>query len=362
MLYLNKLILTQFKNYSFISFSFTSRLVGICGMNGVGKTNLLDAINYLCFSKSYFSHTDAINVENGFDGFRVEGEFEKKNVVETDRVICTYRNTSKKELLLNDVLYEKFSTHIGKFPCVVIAPDDIEIITGSSDERRRFVDTVLSQMSPGYLQQLITHNKVLVQRNSLLKSFTGSPSDTLLLDVLDKQLIEPAKNIFLLRTGFTDALIPLVKDFYVKIAGTSENVNLVYESQLKDADFATLLAASRPKDLLMQRTTAGVHKDDLCINLDGRSFKNLASQGQRKSFLFALKLAEFEMLKADKGFAPLLLLDDVFEKLDDDRMKNLLEWVCINNHGQVFITDTQKQRLHNFLTRFSTDVQIIELN
>ncbi|MEO7802428.1 MAG: DNA replication and repair protein RecF, partial [Ginsengibacter sp.] len=344
------------------SFNFTSRLVGICGMNGVGKTNLLDAINYLCFSKSYFSRTDSINVENCFDGFRVEGEFEKKHSVETDKVICTYRNTSKKELYLNDVLYEKFSKHIGKFPCVVIAPDDIEIIAGSSDERRRFIDTVLSQMSPGYLQQLITYNKILLQRNSLLKNFTGSTSDNLLLDVLDKQLLEPATNIFLLRTEFSEALIPLVKDFYLKIAGTSENVDMIYESLLTNADFAILLTESRPKDILLQRTTTGIHKDDLGINLDGRSFKNLASQGQRKSFLFALKLAEFEILKANKGFAPLLLLDDVFEKLDDNRMGNLLQWICINNQGQVFITDTQKQRLHDFLTQFSTDVQIIELN
>ncbi len=362
MLHLNKLTLTQFKNYNFSSFNFTSRLVGICGMNGVGKTNLLDAINYLCFSKSYFSGTDAINVENGFDGFRLEGEFEKKQVIEKDQVVCTYRTASKKELLLNDVLYEKFSNHIGKFPCVVIAPDDIKIITGSSDERRRFMDTVLSQMSPGYLQQLITYNKILQQRNSLLKNFTGSSSDHLLLDVLDNQLLDPAKNILQVRTEFSEALIPLVKNFYLKIAGTSENVDLVYESQLSNNNFSGILITCRAKDILLQRTTAGIHKDDLCINFDERSFKNLASQGQRKSFLFALKLAEFEMLKENKGFAPLLLLDDVFEKLDDNRMKNLLEWVCVNNQGQVFITDTQTQRLHDFLSRFSTDVQIIELN
>jgi DNA replication and repair protein RecF len=216
-------------------------------------------------------------------------------------------------------------------------------------------------MNAGYLQQLITYNKILLQRNSLLKNFAGSSSDHLLLDVLDKQLLEPAQNILLIRTEFSQALIPFVNGFYTKIAGTAENVDMFYESQLSSSDFAEILLASRSKDILLQRTTAGIHKDDLCINLDGRSFKNLASQGQRKSFLFALKLAEFEMLKENKGFTPLLLLDDVFEKLDDGRMKNLLEWVCVNNQGQVFITDTQKQRLHNFLTRFSTDVQIIEL-
>ncbi len=362
MLQLNKLTLTQFKNYRFHTFSFTNRLVGICGINGVGKTNLLDAINYLCFTKSYFSRTDAMNVENGSDGFRVEGEFEKRHAIEKDLVICTYRVSSKKELHLNDILYERFSNHIGKFPCVVIAPDDIEIITGSSDERRKFIDTVLSQMNPGYLQQLIVYNKILQQRNSLLKNFNDSSSDHMLLEVLDKQLIEPALNIYLLRTAFCKELIPLVQAFYIKIAGTAENIEMLYESQLCNDDFAGTLMASRAKDILLQRTTTGIHKDDLCINLDDRTFKNMASQGQRKSFLFALKLAEFEMLHENKGFAPLLLLDDVFEKLDDGRMKNLLEWVCVHNKGQVFITDTQKQRLHEFLSRFSNDVQIIELN
>ncbi len=194
------------------------------------------------------------------------------------RPSSSFSNTSsKKELHLNDILYERFSNHIGKFPCVVIAPDDIEIITGSSDERRKFIDTVLSQMNPGYLQQLIVYNKILQQRNSLLKNFNDSSSDHMLLEVLDKQLIEPALNIYLLRTAFCKELIPLVQAFYIKIAGTAENIEMLYESQLCNDDFAGTLMASRAKDILLQRTTTGIHKDDLCINLDGRIFKNMAS-------------------------------------------------------------------------------------
>lgn len=365
MLYVNKIILTQFKNYAAKEFGFTQRIVGICGLNGKGKTNLLDAIHYLCFTKSYFSKTDALNVQFGADGFRIESNLNQNNSAELKndfKLVLIYRGTGKKEIIMNDVAYEKFSAHIGKFPCVLIAPDDIELIIGASEERRKFVDTVISQMDAEYLQHLITYTKVLQQRNSLLKQFAENGNVNLsLLEVLDEQLIQPGNEIHEKRKNFTEQLIPLVKKFYHQIADNNETIDLIYLSNLNENSFEDLLKRSREKDMILQRTNVGIHKDDLEAQLNGRSFKNIASQGQRKSLLFALKLAEFELLKINKGFAPLLLLDDVFEKLDENRMQKLLEWVCENNDGQVFITDTHCDRLSDSLSQFVEEVQIIEL-
>jgi recF protein len=362
MLYLKKLAVAQFKNYTASSFNFTERIIGICGLNGKGKTNLLDAVNYLCFTKSYFTKSDALTLQFGSDGFRLEGEFIAGDPGNEQKVVCIYRNMLKKELYLNDVPYEKFSGHIGKFPCVMIAPDDVEIITGGSEERRKFIDTVLSQMDPGYLQQLIMYNKVLLQRNSLLKRFAEQGNiDWNLLEVLDTQLIQPGIQIHTKRKIFTAQMIPVVSRFYNEIAGNDELVSLTYESQLNENNFNDLLQKCREKDLILQRSNTGIHKDDLGILLNDRIFKNIASQGQRKSLLFALKLAEFEILKKAKGFAPILLLDDVFEKLDDERMNNLLQWVSKDN-GQVFITDTHCERLTASFRSSGNAIQIIELS
>ena len=360
MLNLSKIDITQFKNYGFSSFDFKERIVGICGLNGKGKTNLLDAIYYCCFTKSYFSKTDALSIQFNKDGFRLEAHFKKQQ--DPQKLVCINRGLGKKELFLNDVGYEKMSRHIGNFPAVMIAPDDIELITGGSEERRRFIDTVISQMDGEYLQQLIQYNKVLQQRNSLLKRFADEgKTDWPLLEVLDEQLIKPGNFIYSKRKQFATALIPLVQKFYNQISGNSEAVTLQYESQLNDGSFESLLNQYRQKDFLLQRSNAGVHKDDISFLLNGQSFKNTASQGQRKSLLFALKLAEFELLKANKGFAPLLFLDDVFEKLDDNRMQQLLQWVCNQNEGQVFITDTHRDRLEEAFAQLRTNYQIIEL-
>lgn len=360
MLFLSKITLTQFKNYDLSSFAFKERVIGICGLNGRGKTNLLDAIYYCCFTKSYFSKTDGLSIQFDQDGFRLEAIF--KTAAEDQKLTCISRLAGKKELLLNDVLYEKFSQHIGKFPAVMVAPDDIELITGGSEERRRFMDTVLSEMDAGYLQDLIKYNKVLQQRNSLLKRFAEQgKTDWPLLEVLDEQLMEPGNGIHEKRKQFSASLIPLVQQFYTQIAGNNEKVSIQYNSQLNETDFHGLLDQYREKDFLLQRSNAGIHKDDIAMQLDGQPFKTTASQGQRKSLLFALKLAEFELLKINKGFAPLLLLDDVFEKLDDNRMQQLLHWVCNENSGQVFITDTHRERLAEAFEKLGADYQIVEL-
>ncbi len=359
MLAVKSISLFQFKNYTHRAFEFSDRIIGICGKNGVGKTNLLDAIHYLCFTKSYFTR-DASNVQQGKSGFRLEANFLLNG--KPEKAVCILRETGKKELHLNDHPYEKFSHHIGHYPCVIIAPDDAELITGDSKERRGFLDSLLAQLDPNYLQHLISYKKVLEHRNSLLRSFaeTGT-KDFSLLDILDQQLIKPGELIFNKRKDFLVSFLPLVRHLYHEIAAQPEEVTLIYESELLQATFPELLRATRQKDCFAQRTTTGIHRDDLEISLNGHSFKSIASQGQRKSLLFALKLAEMEVLAKEKNFAPLLLLDDVFEKLDEDRISNLLQKVCIQNDGQVFITDTNEERLKEHLEAIGVEFQMVRL-
>jgi len=360
MLWLSKISLTHFKNYQFESFEFNSRVTGICGLNGKGKTNLLDAIYYCCFTKSYFTTSDQLNVHFGMEGFRLESSFKKEE--QPLNVVCINRGSGKKEFYLNEVQYEKLSKHIGLLPTVMIAPDDIEIITGGSEERRKLIDAIICQLDAEYLQQLMIYNKVLQQRNSLLKQFAEKAQlDEALLQILDEQLIQPGNYVFGKRKEFTAKLIPLVQQFYKQIAENDEVININYDSKLFKNSFTELLLQNREKDRYLQRTNAGIHKDDLQFELNGQLFKSIASQGQRKSLLFAIKLAEYEVMRLAKGFAPLLLLDDLFEKLDDNRMKNLLYWVCNQNEGQVFITDTHRERLEKAFKALEVDGDIIEL-
>jgi len=360
LLHLNNISLVQFKNYLQTSYSFNERIIGISGPNGIGKTNLLDGIYYLCFTKSYFSRSDAQNAYSGLEGFRIEGAFQLHN--SSEKIVCIVRETGRKEFSLNEELYGKFSHHIGKFPGVIIAPDDVDIITEGGETRRRFLDTLLSQLDRYYLQNLMDYNKVLQQRNSYLKSIPENRhQNKSLLEVYDEQLIRYGDFIFQKRNIFLKDFLPEVKRFYQHIAQVHENVEIIYESQLLHTSLENLLHQFRDKDLLYQRTHGGVHKDELIMNLNRQAFKSIASQGQRKSLLFALKLAEFETLKAAKNFAPLLLLDDVFEKLDEHRMHNLLDWVCVQNDGQIFITDTHAERIQHHLGKLGVSYQLIEL-
>ncbi|MEO5500164.1 MAG: DNA replication and repair protein RecF [Ginsengibacter sp.] len=355
------LILTSFKNYTSSIFNFDHRIVGICGHNGKGKTNLIDALHYLSFTKSYFSKIENGNVHFNCDGFRLQGKIET-HLREHD-ITSVYKLPTVKEFYLDEVAYEKFSHHVGKFPCVMVAPDDIEIITGPGELRRKFLDMLISQADPDYLQNLITYNKVLAQRNSFLKQENSKNYfNNNLLDVFDEQLVAPAGYIHSARKKFSLELFPLINHFYKTISGDKEIIRIEYSSMLNQNNFAELLIASRQKDKQLQRTNVGIHRDDLIFYLDQSIFKNVASQGQRKTLLFASKLAEFEILKKIKGFAPVLLLDDVFEKLDEKRMKNLLTYVCKENDGQVFITDTHKERLIEALEEYKHDVQVVDLN
>lgn len=356
----------QFKNYQHQVFDFPGRIQGICGKNGVGKTNLLDALHYLCFTRSYFTRSDANNVRHGMQGFRLEGQVDYSG--KTEKVVCVVRENGRKEFSVDGNAYDKFSQHIGRYPCVVIAPDDAELVTGDSRERRNFVDALLSQFDADYLQQLITYKKLVDQRNAALKQFAEAGRVQItLLDVLDTQLVPPGEYIFNRRTSFLLQFLPMVKQLYLEIAGADaaavqyEDLRMLYESQLMEDRFAVLLEKTRVRDLAAQRTTTGVHRDDLSILSGNQPFRQIASQGQRKSLLFALKLAEMDVLAKEKGFAPLLLLDDVFEKLDEDRITNLLQRVCVANPGQVFITDTHAERLRSHLEQTGTAFSLLEL-
>jgi DNA replication and repair protein RecF len=359
-LYLNSISLLQFKNYFQQEFQFSERIIGICGRNGVGKTNLLDAIHYLCFTKSYFTRQDQMNIHQGHEGFRLEGRFDLNG--KEEKAVCILRETGKKEFSVNDSPYTKFSKHIGRYPCVIIAPDDIQLIIGNSDERRKFIDTLLSQLDADYLQALINYTKILQQRNSFLRAFNdGFGKDLSVLDILDDQLAKEGNLLFEKRREFLLKFLPIVKQLYNDICQRYENISLFYESEMHHVNMDEILKHNRQKDLMLQRTSGGIHRDDLLFRLVEQPFKNIASQGQRKSLLFSLKLAEMEILKEEKRVSPLLLLDDVFEKLDEERISNLLMRVCSDEETQIFITDTNCKRLENQLGLLQQPMQVIQL-
>jgi DNA replication and repair protein RecF len=351
----------QFKNYFDKEVLFPERITGICGRNGMGKTNLLDAIHYLCFTKSYFTRHDSQVTKHGHEGFRVEGHFALNGMDE--KAVCILRETGRKEFSVNDEAYTRFSRHIGRYPCVVIAPDDVQLIIGGSEYRRKFIDTLLSQLDATYLQRLINYTKILQQRNSFLKNYHDGAGnrDLSVLDVLDEQLIAEGDAIFHTRKTFLLHFLSAVKNGYNEIAKQNEPVNLIYESELLQNTMGELLQYNRQKDLIVQRTSSGIHKDDLLLLMGEQNFKSIASQGQRKSLLFALKLAEVEVIKLEKKLSPLLLLDDVFEKLDEERIHNLLVKVVADQNAQVFITDTSCERLERGLQSLGVTYGLVQL-
>lgn len=360
MSWISQLSLIQFRNYIQKKIDFTHRIVGIVGPNGAGKTNVLDALYYLSFTKSYFNRPDAQNVHHGFQGMRIEGIYKMEG--NTIPITCILRENLKKEFYFDSEQYTKMSQHIGKIPCVMIAPDDVQIITGSSEERRKLMDSLLSQLYPQYLKQLIQYNKVLLQRNSLLKQAAEQGYiDELVLEVLDDQLVSLGTEIYQFRKDLLSQLLPEIKSRYQYLAGQKDEIDIVYQSVLDQQNFSEILKQNLHKDKLLQRTSAGVHKDDLIITIQAQSFKQEASQGQRKSLLFAIRLAEWIFLRQVKDISPILLLDDIFEKLDAERMSQLLDWVSKHTDGQVFITDTHKERVVKLLSEHLDEFQLIEL-
>ena len=353
-LHLRQLTLTNFKNYEKQTIDCSAAINAYVGLNGMGKTNLLDAIYYLCMGKSYFRLTDPNLIRHGEGFFRLEGHFSLAD--KPEKIVAKVAPKKKKELERGGVPYQRLSDHIGLLPVVIITPDDTSIVTEGSEERRRFVDNTLSQLNPDYLRHLIAYNKVLKQRNSALKqmAMTGSYSADL-LSVYDHQLLAPARFIHQQRASFTEAFEPELTRLHSLISGDSETVKCRYKSQLLTADIHTLLQESREKDKILQRTTAGIHRDDWVFEIDGHSLKRFASQGQLKSFVLALKITQYNWLKNEKKSPPLLLLDDIFDKLDHQRVQHLLHLLIEGDYGQVFITDTAQDRLSKILRDLKTE-------
>ena len=351
--------LTQFRNYSKSSFQFHERIVAICGSNGIGKTNLLDAIHYLSFTKSYFNKPDAISPSFSDNGFRISGKFLLEEV--SKDVSIVFRENGKKELQVDQSNINKFSEHIGAFPLVFIAPDDTKLITGGSEERRNYLDTLLSQWDHEYLTHLIRYNKTLLDRNKFLKQLQDSQLNLDLLDVYNQQLVIHGTEILNKRLLFIEELYPLILDIFHFLSDKDEKPIIAYEASTNSSSYLSDITKSLQKDIALQRTTIGIHKDDFDIQMNGLPFKQTASQGQKKSMLFACKLAAFKMLQKHKGYEPILLMDDIFEKLDQFRLNRLLDWVCKIHKGQVFMTDTHADRLEKLMKDISLPFQTIHL-
>ena len=310
----------------------------------MGKTNLLDAIYYLCMGKSYFNVPDSLIARHGEDFFRLEGQFELAG--KKERVVAKVIPRKKKELERNDVPYQRLSEHVGLLPVVMIAPDDTYLVSDGSEARRSFLDNTLSQIDNAYLHQLIAYNKLLKQRNALLKQFGEQGRyERAMVEVYDQQMLAPAQAIHQARSGFMQRFQPLVQQAYAQISGEAESIDCRYRSKLSDTPFASLLAEAAEKDRLLQRTTVGTHKDDLVFEIEGYPLKRFASQGQLKSFVLSLKLAQYQLLQEEKKVPPLLLLDDIFDKLDGQRVTQLLQLLQQQAFGQAFITDTDETRL-----------------
>ena len=342
-MHLHELKLTNFKNYEFQSLAFSPRLNLIAGLNGMGKTNLLDAVYYLCMGKSHFQGTDRNVVRQTEDFFRLEGYFflqEKK-----EKIVAKVVPGKQKTIERNDNAYPRISDHVGLLPVVFMAPDDTALALEGSEERRRFLDNTLCQLDHRYLDELVTYNKILEKRNALLKQFAEkNSSNPTLLDVFNQQLLEPATYIETQRRLFIESFQPVFNEYYKTICGGTEPVDCHYRSPLTGNDFLTLLRDTTEKDRILQRTTVGIHKDDLVFHLKDMPLKRFASQGQLKSFVLSLKLAQYECLRKQKGERPILLLDDLFDKLDDNRVGQLVELLVKGDFGQVFITDTHPER------------------
>ena len=360
-MYLQKLILTNFKNFEQADFEFSEKINCFIGNNGVGKTNLLDAIHYLSFCKSFFNPLDIQNIRHENDFFAIHGtyycDFEKAELVQ-----CIQKRNQRKKFLLNKKEYDRLADHIGKFPLVMISPYDSDLINDGSELRRKYIDSVISQFDKVYLDDLIQYNKALYQRNTLLKQFAmNAYFDDGILEGWDEQLIRFGQEIFEKRKNFLDQLTPVFRHYFQWISGGLEIVDIRYQSQLMHGSFRELMKKSRSRDSAAQYTTTGIHKDDLELEIDGFPIKKYGSQGQQKSFLIAVKLAQFEYTRNIKGFEPVLLLDDVFDKLDDFRVQQLIQLVSRNSFGQVFITDTSESRIRNIFNQMGIDHSIFIL-
>ncbi len=359
-MHLSSLTILQYKNYTKLKVAFGKQMVCFTGHNGAGKTNLLDAIYYCCMSKSYFHSTDQHNIQHGLDFFRLDAGIELAG--EHLDLKCVYQLGKRKDLQVNESPYERLSDHVGRFPVVIVTPDDNILINGGSEERRRFLDMTASQIDRPYLEALQAYTRIVTQRNALLKkALETGRLDKAMLGVYDEELAVHAQLLHQKRNGFIEEITPDFNSIYAAISGEREQVSLAYSSPLNDSTLSEILTKNIERDRAMGRTSSGVHRDDLELTMDGHTVRRFGSQGQQKSFLIALKLAQYQLLFRHKGVKPFLLLDDIFDKLDAGRSARLLHHISDESFGQIFITDTQRARIEAVFTGHPNPPEIFEV-
>lgn len=359
-MYLKTLTLVNFKNFDQVDLEFSQKINCFVGRNGIGKTNLFDSIYYLSFCKSFCNSSDVQNIRHNSDFFIIQGNFKIRD--KNEQIYCAQKFNHKKQFKKNKKEYKKLSGHIGCIPLVLVSPADRNLIIGGSEERRKFIDGVISQYDHQYLDNLLSYNRALAQRNRLLKDFArfGNFSHES-IDIWDDQLILYGKSIYLKRKEFLNELLPIFSKYFDYISLKNEVVKLEYQSQLHKDDMRTLLKDSIEKDRILQFTSKGIHKDELFLNLENYPIKRIGSQGQQKTFLIALKLAQFDFIKNLNSFPPLLLFDDVFDKLDESRVKQIVKLVTDNNFGQIFFTDTNRSRIEKLMINIKSDNKVFDV-
>ncbi len=347
---LKKIVVQDFRNIELQELEFCPNINCISGNNGEGKTNLVDAVWYLSMTKSAFSTSDRFNFRFGCPGFALSGLYSMPSGPDTR--ISIQVDSNGKKLKRDDKPYARLSEHIGLLPVVMVSPTDVAMVSESGEERRKFCNAVLSQMSAEYLDFVQNYSRLLLQRNAILKN--GSP-DWQLLDILDEQMETYALPVSNMRRSLAEDLSPLVQEFYSRISGGKEEVSISYRSDLDSGRLADILRSRREKDSILKYTSAGIQRDDFLFEMNGRPIRRCGSQGQQKSFLVALKFAQYSLMKERRGFAPILLLDDLFDKLDMGRVQNLLTMVAGNDFGQIFLTDSNKVRLSGIVDGITSE-------
>ena len=359
-MYLKNLILNNFKNYELVEIEFSSKINCFVGANGVGKTNILDAIHYLSLAKSFFNNIDSMGIRHGEDYFIIQGEMTKNS--DNDKIYCAFQKQKPKTMKRNGKEYQKLSEHVGRYPVVMISPADSSLITEGSEDRRRFMNKIISQYDAVYLDSVLHYNKAVLQRNRLLKDFKSGKFDSDMLDVWNAQLVKYGNYIHEARKKLIDELKPVFQEYYSLISSSKETVRLEYVSHLNEGDFEKMLENSLKKDLYLEYTSVGVHKDNIALEMNGFPIKTVGSQGQQKSFLTALKLAKFDYIRRMAGVPPMLLLDDIFDKFDSERVEQIIRLVSNSAFGQIFITDTNCDRLQNILTLHNAEYKLFNIS
>ncbi|MDX1543090.1 MAG: DNA replication and repair protein RecF [Christiangramia sp.] len=359
-MHLKNLSLLNYKNLKTAEFDFDEKINCLVGNNGVGKTNVLDSIYHLSFGKSYFNPVTSQNINHDSDFFVIEGEFIKNE--KPEKILVSAKKGQKKIIKRNNKAYDKVSEHIGFIPTVIISPADRDLILEGSETRRKFMDGVISQSDHVYLDKLLKYTKLVSQRNSLLKYFAANntfESDT--LEVYNSQMSALGQDLFEKRKEFLKEFIPIFNKRYADITNNKEEVHINYKSQLYDNSLSSLLEENLQKDMALQYTSVGTHKDDLSFEIEGHPIKKFGSQGQQKSFLIALKLAQFDFIKQINRVNPILLLDDIFDKLDENRVAHIVALVATNELGQIFLSDTHAERTEKVVKSSNQSYKIFKL-